>query len=129
MHERIFRMLYPMTLMIVDDSTSMRRAVREYLARIFPAMEFVECVAGEDALAAYDSNRPDWTLMDIKMGAVDGIAATKVIRGAFPDARIVMLTQYDDADLRAEAFSAGAMGYCLKDNLTEIGTFISQRQQ
>ena len=122
-------MKHPMTLMIVDDSTSMRRAVREYLARIFPAMEFVECVAGEDALAAYDCNRPEWTLMDIQMGSVDGIAATKVIRSAFPDARIVMLTQYDDADLRAEAFSAGVIGYFLKDNLTEVGTFISQLQE
>ena len=118
-----------MTIMIVDDSTSMRRMVREYLSRCSPGAKFVECDAGEDALAAYGLSRPDWTFMDIKMGAVDGIAATRAIRSAFPDARIIMLTQYNDADLRNAASRAGAVGYCLKDNISEIGTFISQPQE
>jgi DNA-binding NarL/FixJ family response regulator len=117
-----------MTVMIVDDSASMRRMVRQYLAGMYPSMEFVECGAGEDALAAYRNSLPDLTLMDIEMKPTDGIAATRAIRGAFPDARIVMLTQYDDPDLRLEASNVGAVGYCLKDNLTDVGVFISPRQ-
>jgi DNA-binding NarL/FixJ family response regulator len=114
-----------MTIMIVDDSSSMRRMVREYLSRCTPGTEFVECGAGEDALPAYRLSQPDWTFMDIKMGSMDGLSATRSIRGEFPDARIVILTQYDDADLRSEALNAGARGYCLKDNLSEVGKLIS----
>jgi DNA-binding NarL/FixJ family response regulator len=117
-----------MTIMIVDDNTSMRRMVRQYLAGLFPAMEFVECGAGEDALSSYRVSLPDLTIMDIKMGQMDGIAATRAIRSAFPDARVVILTQYDDPDLRLEASNVGAVGYCLKDNLTDIGVFLSSQQ-
>ena len=117
-----------MTILIVDDSAPMRKMVREYLSHCSPGATVVECEAGEGALAAYGLSRPDWTFMDVRMGAVDGITATRAIRASYPDARIVMLTQYDDADLRTEAFGAGAAGYCVKDNLTEIGFIISQVQ-
>jgi len=115
-----------MTILIIDDSASMRRMLREYLSRCSPGVVCVECSAGEDALAAYERARPDWTFMDIKMGVLDGIAATKLIRNAFPDAKIAMLTQYDDDDLRSDAIRAGAAGYFLKDNLREIESILSQ---
>jgi DNA-binding NarL/FixJ family response regulator len=115
-----------MTVMIVDDNTSMRTMIRRYLSGILPSMKFVECNDGEEALAAYEHNNPDWTLMDIEMECMDGIAATRAIRSAYPDAKIVILTQYNDVDLRFETERAGATGYCLKDNLTDIEKFLFQ---
>jgi DNA-binding NarL/FixJ family response regulator len=112
-----------MTLLIVEDNPGMRRVIRSVvgdLASVF------ECSAGENALAAYRRHSPDWVLMDIKMGAMNGITATRSIKAAFPQARIVILTNYDDAELREAARRAGACGYVLKENLIEVRRILSQ---
>ena len=54
------------------------------------------------------------------MKAADGIAIARQICAAFPDAKIVILTSCDDADLRQAATQAGACGYVLKENLFEV---------
>ena len=64
--------------------------------------------------------RPDWVLMDIRMKEVDGLAAAQQITTAWPGARVVIVTSYNDASLRDAARQAGACGYVLKDNLLEI---------
>ena len=46
--------------------------------------------------------------MDIEMKTLDGISATRQIKEAFPDARVVIVTEYDNADWRIEASDAGA---------------------
>ncbi len=58
------------------------------------------------------------------MPGMDGLEATRVIRSKCPDARIIMLTQFDDPELREAAHAAGACGYVLKENLSEIGKII-----
>lgn len=58
--------------------------------------------------------------MDIAMKETDGIAATKAIREAYPDANVIIVTNYNHADLREAARAAGACDYVLKENLLEI---------
>ena len=58
--------------------------------------------------------------MDVRMPRMDGLTATRQIRQFHPSARIVMVTDYDDEDLRSAASEAGACGYALKQNLTEL---------
>jgi DNA-binding NarL/FixJ family response regulator len=58
--------------------------------------------------------------MDVKMPKMDGLAATKIIRRQFPDARIIIVTNFDDSDLKAEAQRSGAEGYVLKERLFEL---------
>jgi DNA-binding NarL/FixJ family response regulator len=58
--------------------------------------------------------------MDIKMKDVDGLAATRQIKAAFPEARIVMVTSFDEQSLRDEARLAGACGYVLKESLGDL---------
>jgi len=65
-------------------------------------------------------HRPDWVLMDIDLPEVDGINATRQIVAAHPEARVVIVTSYDDAGLRETARSAGACEYVVKENLIEI---------
>ena len=60
------------------------------------AEEVAELGDGAEALAAYREFAPDWVVMDIEMDKLDGLEATRQIVAAFPLARIVMLTQYDD---------------------------------
>jgi len=86
----------------------------------------VECEDGADALAAYEMHRPDWVLMDIEMARMDGITATRDLMQSFPEAKIVIVSKHDDAQLRAAARSAGACGYVLKDNLITVRELLAK---
>ena len=54
------------------------------------------------------------------MKTADGIAIAGQLYAAFPEAKIVIVTNYDDADLRQAAREAGACGYVLKENLLAV---------
>jgi NarL family two-component system response regulator LiaR len=112
-----------MTVLVVEDSEPMRRTIRNFIDDL--AQVVWECPDGADALAEYTRHRPDWVLMDIKMGKVDGLAATRQIKAAFPNARVIMVTSYDEQSLRDEAQLAGACGYVLKENLRELASILS----
>ena len=113
-----------MRLMIVDDNARVRRMIAEVSA--LPAADVIECTDGSQALAAYLQHRPDVVLMDVAMDGVDGIVATGLIRDADPTARIVMVTDYDGAELREAAEAAGACGYVLKENLVELRALLER---
>jgi len=79
-----------------------------------------ECSDGSEAMSAYERLRPDWILMDIDMKDVDGITATRQITAAHPGAKVMIVTDYNDADLRRAAREAGASEYVVKENLLNI---------
>lgn len=107
-----------MTVLIVEDNPGIRRLLRRAFIDIASAIW--ECSDGADALTVYADHRPDIVLMDVRMPRMDGLSATRQIRQFHPSARIVMVTDYDDEDLRSAASEAGACGYALKQNLTEL---------
>lgn len=107
-----------MKILIFEDSAPLRRMLRSVLAPL--TAEIFECGDGQGALAAYATHQPDWVLMDIKMGEVDGITATREITANYPEARVLILTAYDDDALREAARSAGACEYVVKENLFEL---------
>jgi len=113
-----------MRILIVDDNASVRRMMVRLLARV--ADEIHECGDGADAVDAYSRNKPDWVLMDIKMGEVDGLTATRRIKARFPGARIIIVTNHDDSELREAAEAAGACSYILKENLYTLPTLLLQ---
>lgn len=107
-----------MTVLIVEDNPSIRRLLRKTVFGI--ATEVRDCSDGEQALSAYRAMQPDIVLMDVKMPVLDGLEATRRITASYPFARIVMVTDYDDSDLRSAAADAGACGYVLKENMADI---------
>src|SRR5262245_39822310 len=107
-----------MRLLIVEDNYQMRRLIKSMLGDL--AESFFECGDGSEALEAYRAHRPDWVLMDIEMTQLDGISATRQIKAAFPEARVVIVTEYDQPDWRNEAANAGACEYVLKENLVQL---------
>jgi len=111
-----------MTVLIVEDNASVRQLIRSIVANL--AEKIHECEDGAMALAAYLEYRPDVVLMDIEMKELDGIAATTQIKAAHPAANVVIVTNYDDAELREAARNAGACGYVLKHSLLEINDFL-----
>ena len=110
-----------MKVLVVDDNSAVRQAVRELLCDI---AEVYECSDGAEVLQSYATWQPDWVLMDIKMKVLDGLAATQEIKAAFPTAQIIIVTGYADASLREAAHKAGACGYVLKENLFELGQML-----
>jgi CheY-like chemotaxis protein len=106
------------SVLVIENSEKMRRMLRTLLAGSVSTLW--ECRDGEDALAAYRTYHPDFVLMDIDMNGMDGIAATRQIRAVDPTAKLIMVTSYDQAELREAARDAGAIGYVLKDNLLEL---------
>jgi len=107
-----------MKILIVDDNAEMRRLLHDLLEDV--AEEILECIDGGEACTAYEAHFPDWVLMDIRMQKLDGITATREITSAWPEARVMMVTDYDDAKLREAARLAGATEYVTKENLFEI---------
>ena len=105
-------------VLIVDDSQPMRELIKMTLAGVAEIVG--ECSDGSEAMSAYERLRPDWILMDIDMKQVDGITATKQITAAHPLAKIMIVSDYNDADLRCAAREAGAIEYIVKENLLDI---------
>jgi CheY-like chemotaxis protein len=112
-----------MTLLIVEDNAGIRRVLRRIL--VDTASTIWECADGSEALAAYEEYRPDVVLMDLRMTHVDGLAATRQIRGYDPSARIIIVTDYQDEDMKAVALEAGARDYVLKHEISGLPEIIS----
>lgn len=91
------------------------------------AEQVYECGDGAEALAVYTAHRPDWVLMDLRMKKTDGLAATRQIKVAFPDARIVVVTVCQGEDMREAARAAGACAYVVKDNLFDLRQLLIKR--
>ncbi len=104
-----------MKVLIVDDSPAVRRTIREIVASA--GADARECSDGDEVLAAYERERPDWVFMDVRMMRVDGIAATSQLRARHPGARIAIVSDHDQPDLRAAARAAGAEEYVVKTDL------------
>ena len=115
-----------MKILIVDDNAGMREMMRSFLPESFD--EICECADGFDALDCYRTFLPDWVLMDWEMKRMDGLAATRDIIGSFPSARILMMSQHNDRELRRAATEAGVRGFFPKDNLLDLREFFKNQQ-
>ncbi len=113
-----------MKVLIVEDNQAMRRMIHRMVAQV--AGDICECGDGVTAYSLYREMRPDWVLMDIEIGAVNGIEATRQIKKDYPDASIIIVTNYDDAQLREVALQAGACNYVLKENLNQLEELLAE---
>ena len=112
-------------VLIVDDSQPVRELIKMTLAGVAEIVG--ECTDGSEALAAYEKLRPDWILMDIDMKDLDGISATRQITAAHPEAKIMIVTDYNDDELRRAARAAGAVDYVVKEDLLNILDIIGSK--
>jgi DNA-binding NarL/FixJ family response regulator len=125
-------------VLIVDDHAFIRRGVQTIL-NPFPEWEFCgEADNGSDAIRLAQELKPEVIVMDVSMPGLNGIEATRLICKSQPEARIVLLTLHESADLVLRGFRAGARGFLLKTDaeqelvraLTVVigeGTYISPK--
>jgi two-component system chemotaxis response regulator CheY len=111
------------TILIVDDSSIMRKMIKETLTAA--GHEVIgEAKNGDDAVALYKSLKPDLVTMDITMRGMDGFAAARQILSDDQEARIVFLSNLDEAQYSKEAQRIGALGYLNKHRSKEILSLI-----
>jgi DNA-binding NarL/FixJ family response regulator len=75
-----------------------------------------EASNGRDAVTSALKLRPDVAVLDIGMPELNGIEATRAIRGALTATQVVILSMHADSEHVALALQAGARGYLLKDS-------------
>ncbi len=105
-------------VMIVDDQAPFRAAARAVVSRVAGFELVAEVASGEEAVAAAAETRPGLVLMDINMGEMDGIEATRLIVDATPEVRVVLVSTYGLDDLPPRARTSGAIAYVNKDELS-----------
>jgi DNA-binding NarL/FixJ family response regulator len=103
-----------MRILVADDHSLFRDGVASLLSAW--GHDIVgEARDGEEAVTLAAQLDPDLVLMDVRMPACNGVEATRRIKSARPETKIVMLTVSEDEDDLFGAIKAGAQGYLLKD--------------
>ncbi|MFN8511465.1 MAG: response regulator transcription factor [Thermomicrobiales bacterium] len=105
----------PLRVLIADDHPLFRKGLRTLLLSV-PEVRLVgEATSGIEAVELAASLQPDVILMDLQMPNGDGLMAVRAITAANPQARILVVTMFEDDDSIFAAMRAGARGYVLKD--------------
>jgi len=107
-------------VVLVDDHDLLRAGVRAILEQD-PLFEVVgETGDGQDAIRLVTRLRPDVVLMDVNLpGGIGGLDATEAIVKDCPDAKVIILTQYENREYIRRALRIGARGYLLKRSVAE----------
>ncbi|MCA9899539.1 MAG: response regulator transcription factor [Anaerolineales bacterium] len=105
----------PIRILLVDDQRLMRDGLRTLL-ELEPDLDVVgEASNGQEAVQIYADLQPNVVLMDIRMPVMNGVEATERLCQDWPDAKIIILTTFDDDEYVFDGIRAGAKGYLLKD--------------
>ena len=98
-------------VLVVDDHTLLRDGICALLDLV-PDIEVVgEAGNGREALDRVRELRPDVVLMDIEMPIMDGLEASRRMHARYPAIKVLILSQYDDADHVLDAVEAGVQGF------------------
>lgn len=111
-----------MKVMIVDDNKGMREMIRA--AACTEDDTVMECSNGAEAVDAYATFRPDYVLMDVEMGIMDGFIAAEKIFDKDKQARIIFVTDHNTSAFRMKAKKLQAKGFVWKENLHEIAALM-----
>lgn len=102
-------------VLVVDDQTELADEIAEIL-KTDEELEVVGTAAdGFEALEKTAASQPDVVLLDIRMPNMNGVVATQRIKTEHPQAKVLILTTFDDSDYILNAINNGASGYLLKD--------------
>lgn len=106
-------------LLLADDHDFFREGMRGLLATVPGTDVVAEASSGEDAVLLAARLQPDVVLMDLKMGGMNGMEATRQIVTTSPHVGVLVLTMFEDDDWVFAAMRAGARGYLLKGSNQE----------
>ena len=100
--------------MLVDDHEVVRKGLRALLESAGDIVVCGEASGVRESVEIAESSRPDVVVMDVRLTDGSGIEATREIRAARPQTRVIMLTSFADDEALFASIMAGASGYVLK---------------
>jgi two-component system response regulator NreC len=103
-------------VVLADDHTLFRQGMKFLIAPESDLEVVGEAGSGGEVVEKAAELRPDIILMDIGMPGISSFEATRQIKKARPDTKVLFLTMYDDEDYLVEGMEVGANGYVLKDS-------------
>ena len=121
-----------MKVVVADDSFLLREGLQLLLADA--GHEVVASVAdGPSFVAAMLDNRPDLGIVDVRMPPShtdEGLRAAVEVRRSWPEARLVVLSQYVEVSYADELLATGdgGVGYLLKDRVSDLDDFLGATQ-
>jgi DNA-binding NarL/FixJ family response regulator len=102
-------------VLLVDDQALFREGL-ETLLSVHKDIQVVgQAGNGQEALEVAAEVQPDVVLMDVRMPVLDGVNATRLLKKAQPQCKVIVLTTFDDDEYIFDALRTGAVGYLLKD--------------
>jgi len=101
-------------IVIADDHAMVRDGVRNLIKQNKDYSVIGEATCGKEALALFDSMRPDLLILDISMPDMNGMEVSREILHNRPDANIIILSMYDDEDYVSRCLEVGVKGYVVK---------------
>src|SRR5437660_5834488 len=102
-------------ILVVDDHSLMRRAVREVIEKESDLSVIAEASNGMEAEVQAERTQPDVILMDLDMPDCSGFEATERVLACSPNSRVVIFSASHQEQLVFQAIQRGAMGYITKD--------------
>ncbi len=105
----------PLRVLLADDHAVVRKGIREFLEEDGEISVVAEATDGADAVRLAGEHQPHVAVLDVQMPVMNGIEATRQIKAAYPDVRVLILTAYDDDPYVFALLRAGADGYVLKN--------------
>ena len=112
-------MTNPIKLIIADDEMLIRTGLKIMLEASGNVEVLALAESGRAAFETCKEHQPDVVLMDIRMPESNGIEGTKLIKEAFPEVKVLIVTTFQDTEYIVEAVQNGASGYLLKDSSPE----------
>lgn len=106
--------LPPLRILIVEDDPMMQLGLEQSLEDYSQLTIVGQASDGYLGVEAALKLKPDIVVMDIGLPRLDGIEATKQIKAALPEVRVVMLTSHTTENEVIAALSCGADAYCIK---------------
>lgn len=111
-----------MRFLIVEDNKIFRDELISIVTK--ENDEIFQCDDGIDVNLLYEAHHPEVVLMDIKMKKLNGLEATKKLVEKFPEAKVIIVSNYTDAPVKKRAEEYGASGFISKECLNELSKLI-----
>lgn len=107
------------TILIIEDYTVLRRALRGWLEAVFPTYQIIEAVNHAEAFTPAQAQAPDVAIMSF--GSLDGsnLQTVHQLKAHLPTMEIIVLASDDDEAHRAQAMAAGASVVVSAQNVTQ----------
>jgi DNA-binding NarL/FixJ family response regulator len=102
-------------VLLVDDQALFREGLETLLSVHTDIQVVGQAGNGQEAVELAAQAQPDVVLMDVRMPILNGVQATRRLKKALPQCRVIVLTTFDDDEYVFDALRAGAVGYLLKD--------------